>query len=163
MRRIRRTSPEVRLDMTPLLDVIFLLLTFFVFSLVLMVRAEVLGVSLPGLGAAEEARGGAAITLTLDAQGRCYVDGEEAGIDEIVTQVKQRREANPGAALLIAADTEGRSGVLLEVVDRLSAAGIRDFALVGRPGGAEQKAAPNEGGGGEEPGSAGEGGGVAPP
>jgi len=163
VRRIRRTSPEVRLDMTPLLDVIFLLLTFFVFSLVLMVRAEVLGVSLPGLGAAEEARGGAAVTLTLDAQGRCYVDGEEVEIDEIPARVRRRREANPGAALLIAADTEGRSGVLLEVVDRLSAAGIRDFALVGRPGGPERKTAPSDGGGGEEAGLIGDDGGVAPP
>jgi len=42
MRRLIRSNSDdwaPRIEMTPLLDVVFLLLTFFIFSLVLMVRA----------------------------------------------------------------------------------------------------------------------------
>lgn len=141
------------MEMTPLLDVIFLLLTFFVFSLVLMVRAEVLGVSLPSLSAADDASGGKAITLTIDAEGMCFLNGEAVAVGGIVDRIKELRSATPEAALLVAADTEGRSGALLEIVDLLSAAGLRDFALVGRPGAdprapgeASNENAPREGG-----------------
>lgn len=139
--------------MTPLMDVIFLLLTFFVFSLTLLVRAQVLGVSLPSLTAAEDAKPSPTITVALDAAGACTVDGEPVALDGLVEVLRQRRAAQPGARLLIAADVGSRSGELLKLVDTLSAAGMRDFALVGRPSAAaptgainENENAPREGG-----------------
>lgn len=142
--KIRRTSPEVRLEMTPLMDVIFLLLTFFVFSLTLLVRAQVLGVSLPHLSAAQNAAGGAAaITVAIDASGALTVNGKPAGPDDLVERLRALREADPAARLLVAADTGAPSGALLDVVDRLSLAGMRDFALVGRPGPAKDATPPS--------------------
>ncbi len=38
--RIRRPQHEARVEIMPLIDVIFLLLTFFIYAMVLMVRAE---------------------------------------------------------------------------------------------------------------------------
>lgn len=143
--KIRRTSPEVRLEMTPLMDVIFLLLTFFVFSLTLLVRAQVLGVSLPHLSAAQDAAGGApTITVAIDNSGAPSVNGEPVEIGALIERLRALREAEPAARLLVAADTGAPSGALLDVVDRLSLAGMRDFALVGRPG--QRENAPREGG-----------------
>ena len=41
MRPLRRSEHETRVEMMPLIDVVFLLLTFFIYAMVLMVRAEV--------------------------------------------------------------------------------------------------------------------------
>ena len=43
----RRQPIEPRLELTPLIDVVFLLLTFFVFAMVLSARLEVTDVRLP--------------------------------------------------------------------------------------------------------------------
>ena len=45
--KLRTSLHEPRLEMTPLLDVVFLLLTFFAFSMLVMVRADVVDVDLP--------------------------------------------------------------------------------------------------------------------
>ena len=50
MRSIRRHDLAPRVEMMPLIDVVFLLLTFFIYSFVMMVRAEVLPVVLTPLG-----------------------------------------------------------------------------------------------------------------
>src|SRR5690606_8300025 len=47
MRFVRRHDLAPRMEMIPLIDVIFLLLTFFIYSLALMVQAQVLPVALP--------------------------------------------------------------------------------------------------------------------
>ena len=45
---IRRTDHEARVEIMPLIDVIFLLLTFFIYAMVLMVRAALLPVEMHG-------------------------------------------------------------------------------------------------------------------
>ncbi len=131
-RRIRRSSPEVRLEVMPLLDVVFLLLTFFIFALVLMVRADVLGISLPTFGAGRATSGSATISITLDEHGAVWVDGDNVALDDLADVVSELRDTRPEAKILVAVDTEGQSGALLELVDRLSAAGLTDFSLLGR-------------------------------
>ena len=46
MRALRRTEHETRIEMMPLIDVVFILLTFFIYAMVLVVGAEVLPVPL---------------------------------------------------------------------------------------------------------------------
>ncbi|MFI4897809.1 MAG: ExbD/TolR family protein [Phycisphaerales bacterium JB059] len=134
MRSVRRSSPDVRLEMTPLLDVVFLLLTFFVFSLVLMVRADVLDVKLPELGAGRAAERAPAITIVIDEEGSLFVEGEPAVLAEIGDRVRAlRTERGESAPVLLAVDAQGRSGDLIELADTLNAEGIGEFSVIGRP------------------------------
>lgn len=119
--------------MTPLIDVVFLLLTFFVFALVLMVRAEVLGVSLPALGAAAPAQRESVITIAVLRSGEMLVNGEPAAAEALVERVSELRAATPGARLLLAADEGAPAGDLLRLMDRLTAAGLGEFGIVARP------------------------------
>jgi biopolymer transport protein ExbD len=124
--------------MTPLLDVVFLLLTFFIFALVLMVRAEVLDISLPALSSGDPARPGSAITITLDAAGVVHVNGQETSRDDLVDRVRTLQEQigqelGEPARLFVAADERGRSGDLINLIDTLAHSGLGDFSVVGRP------------------------------
>ena len=81
----------------PLIDVVFLLLTFFVFSMVLMVRADVLDLDLPVLGESGEGRQGSLITVALDERGELFVGGEPVsweGLGERVRQGLAKKELN---------------------------------------------------------------------
>lgn len=129
---LRRHSPEPRLEMTPLIDVVFLLLTFFIMALVLMVRAELLNVRLPTITAGTPARPEEAVTVAIDVEGRVFVDGEPTMVAEVVERVRDRREARPDARLLIAVDEGGRNESLLGLLNELARSGLTDFAIVGR-------------------------------
>ncbi len=116
--------------MTPLIDVIFLLLTFFIFSLVLLVRAEVLDIKLPSINTGDKP-GGTNITIVLDNQGALFFEGEPIELEVLAEAIRARREVAVDAALLIAADREGSSGKLIELVAYLSREGLGDFSLIG--------------------------------
>lgn len=147
MKLRRSTSAEPRLEITPLIDVVFLLLTFFVFALVLLVRAEVLDVSLPQLTAGEEAANAQLVTVAIDREGAVFVEGEPVEIAGLAEAVADVREARPEARLVIAVDEEARSGATLAVVDALVARGITEFAVLGAVSGQDPMntpAAPDE-------------------
>ncbi len=121
------------MELTPLIDVIFLLLTFFIFALTLMVQARLLDIKAPILGAGALARPGTAITIVLKADGTLALNGETIPRNEIIARVREMREIAPETRLFVAADENGRSGDLLALVDILAGAGLGDFSLVGRP------------------------------
>ncbi|HZW10877.1 MAG TPA: biopolymer transporter ExbD, partial [Phycisphaerales bacterium] len=97
MRKVRRTTPEVRVEMAPLIDVVFLLLTFFVFAMLMMVRAQVLDINLPAIGGGEPAANVAAVAISLDASGGVFVDGEQVGRDGLIDAVRAKLAATPDA------------------------------------------------------------------
>jgi len=146
MRRVRRTAPDVRLEITPLIDVIFLLLTFFLFSIVLMVRADVLDVRVPELSAGRSERAPATVTVVITADGSTIVDGEPTPIPGIVARVKTRLEAlDEGAPVLLAVDQGAPAGRLIEVADALTGGGVDRFSVIGRPTEGNARSAPEPG------------------
>ncbi len=133
MRHLRRSSLDVRFEMAPLIDVIFLLLIYFIFVLVVMVRADILDVRLPTLSAGTPAERGVAITIALDQDGRLFVNGEETPRDGVAARVRELRAESPGAKLFVAADEGGRTGDVLTLIDLLAAEGLGEFQLLGTP------------------------------
>ena len=136
----------------PLIDVIFLLLTFFVFAIALMVRADVLDVRLPEVASGTPATPGAIVTVAIDEEGVVFVDGEETALEDLVQRVQDRRdaaEAEGGAArVLVAPDENSRSGVVIRVIDALRYAGVGDISVMGRPAKNGGASAPETDGGG---------------
>lgn len=116
-----------------MIDVVFLLLTFFIFSIALMVRADVLGVTLPDLTSGQEAERTEPITVTLRADGTLRLMGETVGRENLADAIRVLRETRPDAPVLLAADVDAGAGALIELADALVGAGISRFSVVGRP------------------------------
>lgn len=121
--------------MTPLIDVVFLLITFFVFSLAVMIRADVLGVTLPDLASGERAERREVVTLSVMRDGTYAVNGEAVERALIIERIAAAREETPDAPLVIASDEDASAGDLIAVYDLLAGAGITEFQVVGRPSG----------------------------
>ncbi len=132
MRRLRRLNTTTSIELTPMIDVVFLLLTFFIFSIALMVRADVLGVSLPDLTSGVEAERVEPITVTLRADGSVSLMGEAVAREALVEAIRTRRAARPEAPVLVAADVVAGAGLLIELADALVGGGITRFSVVGR-------------------------------
>lgn len=135
--RLRRSIEEPRLEIMPLIDVVFLLLTFFIYAMVLMIRARVLPVSLPTLSASSAAVDVEAVSVTIDGTGSIYVDAEPIELDGVVAAINQIRAQHPDARVYLAPAIVGeadRLPVFLDVINALRGAGVQEFYIVGTPG-----------------------------
>jgi|TARA_B100000959_G_C14797563_1_gene548329 biopolymer transport protein ExbD len=136
MRPIRRSEHETRVEMMPLIDVVFLLLTFFIYAMVLMVRVEVLPVPLESYisGAPAEVRPSISVTIAVD--GNIYVNKTVVSLQDVAITVSDKLEKTPDAAIyLVIEDGDSiidRGPLLTGTWDRLRQQGLEIF-LVGAP------------------------------
>jgi biopolymer transport protein ExbD len=130
--RLRTKLPEPRLEMLPLLDVVFLLLTFFAFALMVMVRANTVDVQLPVIDPTGSARSGPPpIIVSLADDGRFALNGdflEEAAIPEAVNDAVAQ---SPESPVVLEIDIGSPSGKLIELVQNLRSAGVESFSILG--------------------------------
>jgi len=125
--------PEPRLELLPLLDVVFLLLTFFIFVLVLTARLEVTEIRLPVAVSGGETKPGPSILLGLRADGSVTLDGAEVAMADLLAAVTRAQAEKPGSTLYIAPDREARNAQLFALIDALAEGGIRDLRFLRLP------------------------------
>lgn len=128
-----------RMEALPLLDVVFLLLVVFVYSIVASVRADSVPVDLPPLGSGEQATPSAALVVTVDAQGALYAGGERVAPADLERILRERTAQDADLAVLLNADREARHGAVATALDRMRGAGVQRILLLG---GADHGTAP---------------------
>ncbi len=135
MRPLRRTQHEARVEIMPLIDVIFLLLTFFIYAMVLMVRAELLPVEMHAFASGEPARLPPAIAITIDRNGSLFFNREPVAMTTVLERLQAVKAADPDTVIYIAAEATGtldRLPTFLNLYDQLAHAGL-NIKLVGAP------------------------------
>ncbi len=137
--RLRRQAAPFQVELTPLIDVVFLLLTFFIYAMVLMDRIELVPLDLKPLEAGSAVTDGApppARTLSLDGDGGLFLDRQPIEIENVVATLRQSLEDDPDTVLYLAVSDEmgpeDRIPVLLELWNQLRLAEI-PIRMVGRP------------------------------
>ncbi len=122
--------------MLPLIDVIFLLITYFIYAMVLMVEANVLPVKLAPLRAGEAAVGSELSAITIDQSGRYYFNREPIDVSKLDALFERLATDSTSPTLFIAMEQLGtvdRGPMLVDLIDRTRRAGITDIRLVGPP------------------------------
>ena len=137
--RLRRPRERFRVELTPLIDVTFLLLTFFIYAMVLMDRIELVPLELKPLEAGATIDRDApppARTLSLDGSGSLFLDRTPIALADVVPTLRTTLEADPGTVLYLAVSDEvgpsDRTPLLLELWNELRMADI-PVRMVGRP------------------------------
>lgn len=136
MRRLRRNRSEPRIELTPLIDIMVFLMTFFIYSLVLMVRVDILPMELKSFATSEAASPAPAATVSMDLEGNLYFNREPVALDDIALRLASEREREPRTVFYMAV-AEGKTDVdraplLQDVLSRVHAVGV-PISLVGRP------------------------------
>lgn len=123
-------STGAALPLTPLIDVVFLIVVFFMVNATFALHSTI-PVQLPRAAAADAA-GSAALVITVDAAGNIYLEGEAAAaltLDQFRSAL-----AAPAAAAASRVVLRGAAGAqygrLVAVMDVLRGAGIADLHLV---------------------------------
>lgn len=133
------TEEEPALLMTSMIDVIFILLAFFV--CVTEIKKGRLHVDVPQVPVADagEAPPEPARPIVIEVTGRdeVFVDGRRAGDDRELGELLARAVAEAGveAPVHLSGDREARNGTMMRVVSQLSAAGLRRIEFAVETGG----------------------------
>jgi biopolymer transport protein ExbD len=137
MYKIRHNDLAPRVEMLPLIDVIFLLLTFFIYSLIVMVKAQVLPVELSSVTAGQSTSKAIVNAITVDEQGKMFFNRQAITMDQLEKTLAKLAAEPDAATLYLALSAKGQSDrgpVLLKIIEKVRAAGITKFTIVGSPG-----------------------------
>ena len=119
-----------------MIDVIFLLLTFFIYCMIMMIRADVLPVRLTPITTGTAATPEKIEAITIDKSGTLFFNRQKVGYDELDAKLAAIAKDASHGRVYVALEAEGasdRGPVLLNMIERLRAAGINDFVFVGAP------------------------------
>lgn len=132
----RRVSPNP--DLTPLIDVVFQLLIFFMLSATFVVQSSI-QIEMPeAQGAAQLEQKDLSITLAYgeggpDGKGKVYVDAlEVSSMEELSRILSERVAAQPGIMVLVNSDARTDTGRLIEVLGIANSVGISRFGIGAR-------------------------------
>ncbi|MEG4406740.1 biopolymer transporter ExbD [Microcoleus sp. MON2_D5] len=108
-----------QINIVPLIDVTFAILTFFIVSSLSLSKSEGLPVNLPKAATSQVQDSPAKITVTIDAQGKLMVDKKSVNLEQIESTVRQVMGSNPNSLIVLNADKSVYHGNVVEVMDRL--------------------------------------------
>ena len=133
MRFQTRSRDDVQLDMTPLVDVVFLLLIFFMLSTSLSINPGI-KIDLPKSSAEQVAKKKTTLRVAIEAGGRIYLDGKKLSLAEL----RERFEAvgkthGEDALVVIEADKKVYHGLVVKVMDAAKSSGLNKLAIATQP------------------------------
>ncbi|MEO1147526.1 MAG: biopolymer transporter ExbD [Cyanobacteria bacterium J06638_22] len=109
-------SPTI--NIVPMIDVIFAILTFFIMASLFLSRAEGLPVNLPNAATAQSQQQ-SRITVTIDATGQVSLNREPIALDALADDVRTLMGTQSSALVVINADTKVEHGQVIAVMDAL--------------------------------------------
>ncbi len=131
----RRTSVKplreiTEINMTPLIDLTFLLLITFIITMPMLEQG--IPVNLPK-GKARDMDQTKSRIITLDAEGRLYLDNVSIGLPQLGEEMKSLVLAEPELTVMVRADETLAYGKVVEVMQTLHGAQVTRLALVTTP------------------------------
>ncbi len=129
MRRITSvsTDDESEVNITPLIDIVFIMLIFFIVTATFVKEAGI-DVNKPDAPTAEVKKK-ANILIAIDANNNIWLDRRKIDVRSVIPNIKRLRSENPEGSVVIQADEESKNKMLVEVMDAARQAGVTNIAL----------------------------------
>ena len=129
-RRTRRRHVMSEINVTPMVDVMLVLLIIFMVSAPLLTVGVPL--DLPQTQAKTLDQDKEPLTVSVDVKGQVYLQNTEIPLEEVVAKLKAVTDARGGAdeRIYVRGDRQVDYGTVMKVMGRISAAGFRRVALV---------------------------------
>ena len=129
-RRHRRRPVMAEINVTPMVDVMLVLLIIFMVSAPLLTVG--VPVDLPQTQAKSIDQDKEPLAVSVDDKGRVFLQNSEVSVEELVAKLKAMTEARggPDERIFVRGDRKVDYGTVMRVMGRLSAAGFRRVALV---------------------------------
>ena len=120
-------NEEVQVDLTPMLDVVFILLIFFIVS-TSFVKESGLEVSRPSAKSASTQQN-AHILVAISSNNDVWIQNRNVDLRAVRANVERLKAESPDGGVVIQADKGSDTNTLIEVMDQVKLAGIDDISI----------------------------------
>ncbi|SDT85810.1 outer membrane transport energization protein ExbD [Verrucomicrobium sp. GAS474] len=131
---------KARLEIIPLIDIMFFLLATMMLVSLNMVQLKTLRLNLPTAQKATQENKSDFSTLAVKQDGTIWLDRQEIAKGDLVSALKKLKESKPEVRVLISGDAASAHGDVIAVLDRVRAAGIEKVAFQTKADGASAPA-----------------------
>lgn len=129
MRRFsqKRSKEETEINLTPMLDVVFIMLIFFIVTTSFVKEAGV-EVNRPSAKSAEQ-KSKANILIAIRNNNEIWIDKRMVDIRSIRANIERLKATNIQNSVVIQSDTDSKTGTLVRVMDQIRLAGIFNISI----------------------------------
>jgi biopolymer transport protein ExbD len=114
-------------NLTPMLDVVFIMLIFFIVT-ASFVKESGIEISRPGASTAVRKEKGN-ILIAISANDQIWMNRRQVDPRALRANIERAHAENPQGAVVIQADKEAKTGLLVQVMDAARSAGVKDISL----------------------------------
>ena len=127
MARFSRRDEDAEINLTPMLDVVFIMLIFFIVTAT-FIKEPGVDPTRPEAETAED-RPGVAMLVGITADNEIWIDNDRVPQQAVRGSLERLVAENPLGSLVVQADTGARNEVLMQVLQAARAAGIERVAV----------------------------------
>lgn len=124
-----RAETEARIEIIPLIDIMFFLLAAFMLVSLSMVNMKSVKVNLPTATTATAETKNDFVDLSVDKSGAVYFNKTLVGPNELVQRLNALHQTNDNLRVFISGDQDARHGDVIHVLDLVRSSGIQKVAF----------------------------------
>ena len=132
-RKIKREAEEAVIDMTPMLDIVFIMLIFFIVTTSFVKEAGI-DVQKPKAANASK-KPSANIFIAVRENGEIWMDKRMVDVERVSANIEKLLAEQPTDIVIIQADKGAKHGVVVKVMDAIKDAGIDKISIAAASGG----------------------------
>ena len=129
-RKVRVEEEDAAIDMTPMLDIVFIMLIFFIVTTVFVKEAGI-EVNKPEASEAFMPKN-ANIFIAVTEDGDVWLDKRQVAADSVRANVERLLTEQPTDYVIIQADVKAKHGLVVEIMDQVKDAGIDKISITTR-------------------------------
>jgi len=128
-----RARKKARIEIIPLIDIIFFLLATFIMVSLSMVKNKGIPVNLPVAAASAAQDRKEFVSISVTARGGIFWDKEKTSLAELPARLQKLKAAKPDPKIFLNGDTKAELGNAVAVLDEIRLAGISKIAIETKP------------------------------
>ena len=126
-RRHSRQEEDTAIDMTPMLDIVFIMLIFFIVTAT-FVKESGIDVTRPDAETAvKQSRVG--ILIAMRDNNEVWINRRQVDLAAVRANVERLHAENPQGGAVIQADKDAQTGTLVEIMDQVRLAGVGSISI----------------------------------
>ena len=127
VRRHYHQSDETGIDLAPMLDFVMNLLIFFIITAAFINESGIRVNRPTAQTAVKEDK--ANVFVAISSKGEVWVDRQHVDIRALRANIQRLKSQHPRMTVVIQADKEARAGLMVEAMDQVRLAGVKDVAI----------------------------------
>jgi len=130
-RKFKKNREESEINITPMLDIVFIMLIFFIVT-TSFVKEISIDVNRPTKSPIKEQKKSEVISVRISGEGQIFVQDRLITLDAVRANIESNLALKPQATVVVVSDREADAGFLVKVIDQSRLAGARNVSLAAK-------------------------------